>query len=187
MRFAYADPPYLGCAKKFYGDHPEAAVYDTLDGHRALIERLSAEFPDGWAYSLHTPSLRQILAICPEDVRVCAWVKPFCSFKPGVKRAFGWEPILVRGGRKINRDALSVRDWVSCSIATGQGLRGAKPPGVLFWLFDFLGMQPQDEFHDLFPGSGAVTRAWESWRSQGAMAFGGEAVASPQGPEAPAA
>ncbi len=29
MRFAYADPPYLGMGKKLYGDHPEHAVYDT--------------------------------------------------------------------------------------------------------------------------------------------------------------
>ena len=29
MKFAYADPPYLGLAKRFYGDiHPEAAEYD---------------------------------------------------------------------------------------------------------------------------------------------------------------
>jgi len=46
MRFAYADPPYLGLGVSFYG--PEAAIYDTLDGHRQLVERLSAF--DGWAY-----------------------------------------------------------------------------------------------------------------------------------------
>lgn len=29
MKAAYADPPYLGMAEKFYGDlHPEAAKYD---------------------------------------------------------------------------------------------------------------------------------------------------------------
>src|SRR4051812_6052889 len=46
MRFAYADPPYLGCAVRLYGDHPDAAVYDTLEGHQELIWRLSDEFPD---------------------------------------------------------------------------------------------------------------------------------------------
>jgi hypothetical protein len=29
-----------------------------------------------------------------------------------------------------------------------------------------LNVQQDDEFTDLFPGSGAVGRAWESWRSQ---------------------
>ena len=41
LKFAYADPPYYGMAVKFYGDlHPEAAIYDTLEGHQALIDRL---------------------------------------------------------------------------------------------------------------------------------------------------
>ena len=43
VRFAYADPPYYKCAVKFYGDHTDAAVYDTIEGHQALVERLVAE------------------------------------------------------------------------------------------------------------------------------------------------
>ncbi len=50
MKLCIADPPYLGCSKKHYGHHPEHAVYDTVEGHRLLIERLCDEFPDGWAY-----------------------------------------------------------------------------------------------------------------------------------------
>ena len=62
MKFAYADPPYLGLAEKFYGHlHPEAAVYDKPEAHQALIDRLCDEFSDGWAMSLHSPSLRTIL------------------------------------------------------------------------------------------------------------------------------
>ncbi len=34
------------------------------------------------------------------------------------------------------------------------------------WLFEVMGCEPQDELHDLFPGTGAVTAAWEAWRSQ---------------------
>ena len=34
MKFAYADPPYLGLAKKFYKDlHPDAADYDKKEKH----------------------------------------------------------------------------------------------------------------------------------------------------------
>lgn len=41
MRFAYADPPYYKCAVKFYGDHPEAHVYDTIPGHQKLVADLT--------------------------------------------------------------------------------------------------------------------------------------------------
>lgn len=166
MRFAYADPPYLGLAEKFYGDmHPDAAAYDRLETHAALIDRLSREF-DGWAYSLHSPSLKQILAVCPDDVRIGAWVKPFASFKKGVKPAYCWEPVIFHGGRKHDEESATVRDYVACSITLKRGFRGAKPDAVCFWLFDFLGMQIDDEFVDLFPGSGAVSRAYEAWRHQ---------------------
>ena len=77
MRAAYADPPYLGCGAKHYGDrHEAAAEYDTPEAHKRLIERLCDEF-DSWALSLHEPSIRTILTMCPDDVRVGAWTKPF--------------------------------------------------------------------------------------------------------------
>lgn len=99
-KFGYADPPYFGQGKKHYSDHPEHAEYDTIDGHRRLVERLEAEYPDGWAMSLHTPSLGEILAICPDDVRVGAWVKTFAAFKANVNPGYCWEPVIFRGGRK---------------------------------------------------------------------------------------
>ena len=48
MKMCYADPPYLGCAKRLYGD----ATYDSIEAHAALLDRLAREYPDGWAYSL---------------------------------------------------------------------------------------------------------------------------------------
>jgi hypothetical protein len=174
MRFAYADPPYLGCAVKFYGKlHPDAAQYDRVEKHGELIQRLSDEYPDGWAYSLHSPSLRHILPLCPIDVRVGAWVKPFHVFKKGVRPAYAWEPLIYRGGRNAHHppppkggDATTPRDWVSANITLKKGLTGAKPPEFCFWLFDLLGMHRGDEFVDLFPGSGAVGRAWSAWSAQ---------------------
>lgn len=165
MRFAYADPPYLGLAVKFYGDkHPEAAIYDTLEGHQALIGRLSDEFPDGWAMSLHSPGLHSILPLCPSDVRVMSWVKPFASFKPGVGVAYAWEPVIVRGGRPRTRQQATVRDWCAVNITLLRGFPGAKPQGFCQWLFEVLNLQPGDELVDLFPGSGAVGRAVQGWR-----------------------
>lgn len=165
MKFAYADPPYYGMAAKFYGEmHPEASIYDTLEGHKALIERLVGEFPDGWAMSLASTNLRDILPLCPEKVRVAAWVKPFASFKKNVNPAYAWEPVIFMGGRKRGNTVDTVRDWCAVSIALERGFQGAKPLGFCLWLFDLLGMEPGDEFHDLFPGSGSVAKAHEAWK-----------------------
>lgn len=160
MRFAYADPPYIGQAKKHYSHDPRCAEVD----HAALIEKLNGY--DAWALSLSSPSLRLILPLCPEDVRVMAWVKPFASFKPNVNPAYAWEPVIVRGGRKRGRGEPTARDWVSCNIALKKGLSGAKPEAFCFWLFTVLGMQPGDEFDDIFPGTGGVSRAWEAYQRQ---------------------
>jgi hypothetical protein len=171
MKIAYADPPYLGMAHLY--DHPEAGIYDTVVGHRALIDRLAREFPDGWAYSLSSPSLRVLLPLCPEDVRVGAWVKPFASFKPNVNPAYAWEPVVFRGGRRKGRDVPTVRDFVSCPITLRRGLAGAKPEGFAWWLFDLLGMREGDEFADLFPGTGGMGRAWKAWLVSAAPLFAG--------------
>jgi len=170
VRIAYADPPYLGCAAKLYGHlHPDAAEYDRIETHARLIERLSDEH-DAWALSLSTPSLQALLAVCPTDVRVGAWVKPFCSFKPGVNPAYAWEPLIYRGARKKRgREAMTVRDWVACGITRQRGLTGAKPAAVCHWMFELLGARRDDTFTDVFPGSGAVQRAWEQWRDQGSL------------------
>jgi hypothetical protein len=178
MKFAYADPPYFGCGTKHYGDlHESAADYDRPETHRALVERLCDEFADGWALSLSAPTLRVILPMCPDDVRVGAWTKPFASFKPGVNPAYAWEPVIFRGGRKRTRDEATVRDFCAVNIAMKKGFPGAKPEGFCFWVFDLLGARSGDEMHDLFPGSGAVGRAWEKYQARlaqrGASLFDG--------------
>lgn len=33
-------------------------------------------------------------------------------------------------------------------------------------MFEGLNLQPDDDFHDIFPGSGAVGTAWEKWKQQ---------------------
>ena len=51
------------------------------------------------------------------------------------------------------------------SIRLGDAeLRGAKPEKVCHWAFELLGARPEDELVDLFPGTGAVTEAWRTWR-----------------------
>ncbi len=156
MRIAYCDPPYPGCAHRY----PEKTEVD----HGELIVRLCDEFPDGWALSSHTPALRWLLPLCPDDVRVMAWVKPFAVYKPNVNPAYAWEPVIVRGGRKRGREIETVRDWVSSPITLQRGIVGAKPETFCFWLFSVLNLHTGDELVDIFPGSGAVGRAWDRWQ-----------------------
>lgn len=153
MRFAYADPPYPG-AGRYAHEQP-------VD-HGLLIKRLCAEYPDGWALSTSSPALREVLALCPPEVRVMAWVKPFAVFKKHVNPAYAWEPVLVWRGRKqtTGPGIATVRDWIACNITLQKGLVGVKPDGFCHWLFRVLGARPGDELIDLYPGTGAVGRAW---------------------------
>ena len=157
VTIAYADPPYLGQAKKHYDD----STYDNLAAHEELIGRL-VEY-DGWAYSLTSTTLRDLLPLFPAEARVGAWVKPFAVFKPGVNPAYAWEPVIFKPSRKRGRDVPTVRDWCSVNITLKRGLVGAKPEAFCHWLFEVLGAEPTDEFIDIFPGSGAVADAWRTW------------------------
>lgn len=163
-RYAYADPPYIGQAKRHYSHDSRCAEVN----HRVLIGWLTDNF-DGWALSSSAPALEELLALCrevvgPNMVRVAVWVKPFSSFKPNVNPAYCWEPVILHGIRtKRDRDELTVRDYVSAGITLKKGLVGVKPDTFNWWLFDVLGMKHGDEFTDVFPGSGAVTRAHMAW------------------------
>lgn len=174
MRWAYADPPYMGQAKKFYANERD---YSGEVDQVALIRRLQSDFPEGWALSLHVNSLKTLLPLC-DGARVGAWVKPFAFFKPGVSPKYAWEPIIFkplrsdRELRKLGRN--SVRDWVSANVwgttaaeRRQTSLKGRKPPDFCWWLFQLLGATPDDEFHDLFPGTGAVSFSWEQWCDAG--------------------
>jgi len=163
MRVAYADPPYIGQAKKHYNS-------EEVD-HKDLINQLMAY--DAWALSCSTPSLKEILSYCPSDVRVAAWVKPFCSFKPNVNPSYAWEPVIFYGSRaERGKGQTTVRDWVSANITLKRGLSGAKPEEFCYWLFKLLGMKSTDKFYDVFPGTGAVTKAWGKWCRQMVMELG---------------
>lgn len=170
-RFAYADPPYPGCAH-YYDERQEV-------DHAALIARLVAQYPDGWALSTSSAALRDILVLCPPDTRVCAWrrrVRVSAS-----KRALSaWEPLLVVGGREHRTDVsqellddLQSDDVVLDDVLDYRGrydsfngaLVGMKPPEFAVWMFAQLGARPGDTLDDLYPGSGAVGRAWALYAS----------------------
>ena len=127
-RFAYADPPYVGRAQRWYRD-------EEID-HEALIASLEASRYAGWALSAAADSLAEITPLCPPH-RVCAWVKPIGAST----RSFGlhncWEALIVVGGRQRRP---GVRDWLLAQPARGGGeLPGRKPLAFCAWLFDCLG------------------------------------------------
>jgi hypothetical protein len=167
---AYADPPYVGQSKKHYGDHPD---YGGEVDHAALINRLLGDYPDGWALSCSSPSLPHITGLLEVgglralygDYRVMAWVKPFAAFKRNVRVAYAWEPVIVKPAERLE-GATPTRDFIAEGITMKRGLTGAKPDRFCFWLFEAMGLRRDDELVDLFPGSGAVARAWDTWRAQ---------------------
>lgn len=162
MRIGYADPPYPGCAH-LYKDHPDFA--GEVD-HEELLLRLQSDY-DGWVLHTSSVALDHVLHITAEHgigCRVMSWVKPFAAYKRNVSVAYAWEPVLVSAARKPEvSDRLVNRDWIACSITLRKGLTGAKPEAVCRWAFEMVGAQPGDELDDLYPGTGAVTKAWHAW------------------------
>jgi hypothetical protein len=155
LRLCYSDPPYPGRAE-LYVDHPD---YGGEVDHRVLIEDLGSF--DGWALSTSAAALRDLLPLCPPEVRVLAWTKHTIGIS--------WEPVIVRSARPVR----GVRDWLECEPEAHQWrarpaghVIGAKPEPFCRWIFQWLGAEPEDELVDLFPGSGAVGRAWDRWRAQ---------------------
>lgn len=173
MKIAYADPPYIGCAH-LYADHPDFA--GEVD-HAELIARLERDY-DGWI--LHAAATAESMAVLAPLVKECpgarwmSWVKGFAAFKANVSVAYAWEPVIVKAARKpvvskrlVNRDF--TEEWINSSIALKKGLTGAKPEKVCHWAFEMVGAHPDDELCDLYPGTGAVTKAWKTWRGKFAL------------------
>lgn len=163
-RIGYADPPYIGCAH-LYSNQPDFS--GEID-HVALIEQLEAY--DGWVlHAAATPRSMATLAPLVEQTgaRWMTWVKGFAAFKKNVSVAYAWEPVIVKAVRKpVVSKRLVMRDWIQESITLKRGLTGAKPEAVCHWAFEMVGARPDDELSDLYPGTGAVSRAWKTWQGK---------------------
>jgi hypothetical protein len=170
VRFAYADPVYLGMGKLYDAHHDEARVWDQLEAHAELVRRLTTDYPDGWALSASAPSLRVMFGLVPAEARVCVWVKPFAAFKRNVRVAYTWEPVIVHGGRVSSKDgARPTRDHLAESITMQRGLPGAKPERFCSWVLDLLGWIPGDRVDDLYPGTDVMGRVVAERSQQGAL------------------
>jgi len=170
LRLAYADPPYPGLSARYYRDHPDFAGEVDLV---SLVASLTAEY-DGWALSTSVPALRDVLALCPPDVRVASWhrgERPTASWHP----LNGWEPVIYHPARPLwagttDRRVDTLQYVARARTTDPKRVVGAKPAAFLFWIFDLLAAAPDDTFVDLFPGSGGAARAWETFRKEGEVA-----------------
>lgn len=180
MKVAYLDPPYLGQCGQYGHVHIEPyGCWDDPETHRHLIDRTAWQYVDGWALSASVPSLQTLLPMCPDDVRIAAWVKSFSAFKKGVRPAYAWEPVIFMGGRNPSNGhphlppekggkqntpkdfhITETDGWevIVCPITLRKGLTGAKPEAFCEWVLDLLNVQPGDEVVDLFPGTGVMGR-----------------------------
>lgn len=174
MKLAIADPPYLGRGHRWYGGgrghfkdrgisadvHPEAAIWDDPEAHRALVTRLVDEY-DGWAIALSADSLRIYLEACPADVRVLAWDRGN-GIPSGARVSNQWEPVIVYipKDRRGRRGDLAAADTLRAGVPYKSGFVGRKPDAWTRWVLAVLGYRPaDDELVDLFPGSGSVSAA----------------------------
>lgn len=179
LRLGYADPPYPGLSKRYYSEH---ADYDGEVDHAALIRRLSSDF-DGWALSTNASSLQALLALCPPGVKIAAWHRG-ARYVRSLGPLSAWEPIIYSGGRLAidlapvgqdltetssgrterridsNADQPSLIHGQTARLTDVDRVVGSKPAAYIRFVFDLLGARPQDEFVDLYPGSGGFSRAW---------------------------
>lgn len=166
MRFAYADPPYPGQAKRLYGKHKDYA--GEVD-HAELMGRLERDY-DGWALSTGSKQLPAVLKLCPDTVRVLIWRKPGVPF--GDNFLWCYEPVILKG---LRRPLARTADLLSAvppgSLMTFRArpekdVTGAKPAEFCRWVFHAAGLTREDEFEDLYPGSGRVLETWRDWAAQ---------------------
>lgn len=165
LRLAIADPPYPGRAGLYEGHKDFAGEVD----HGALLEHLQGY--DGWALATDEPGLKIVVPLAHArglDFSVGIWVRgprPTPSRRP----LRTWEAVLYHPARELvspspARDVLIHHAQV-CSTLGDDRVVGAKPPAWSAWVFGLLAAQPGDQLDDLFPGSGAVGRAWAAFNA----------------------
>lgn len=167
MRFAYADPPYLGQGKRYAHLHPESHVWDDPATHTALVERLEDEYPDGWAISL-SPLPAAVMAYMGPARELAVWHRRgWMTSTPQLRISQCFELVMYRttvpnskakGPMVTNVFTLGGQNWQLSNGALTH--TGSKPEEFCHWVLDLLGYDPaRDTLDDLFPGEGAMTRA----------------------------
>ena len=156
-------------ARRYYGDgpqdakrhradfHPAAGDWDDPAQHRALLERLVAEY-DGWAIATSLDGL-DVYRPLPPGARTLIWRK-LTSTRGGGRVANTMEAViaLTPFPRRGRIDGLGqVSDFLQAEPPAGARFAGAKPTRWTRWVLDALAYDPDlDTVDDLFPGSGYV-------------------------------
>ncbi len=179
IRVAYLDPPYPKLAS-YYRDHPDYA--GEVD-HDELVRRATREFPDGWALSTSKRALPFVLRLPamleldPDDLLVSVWVKGSRACVSKRARS-AYEPVVFWRGRERRLEIDEVLDdvltWGGRQPSHPGALVGMKSAAFCEWVFRQLGLMRGDELADLFPGSGAVSRAWRIYSGEPVVVSAGD-------------
>ncbi|MBA7653088.1 hypothetical protein ES703_60930 [subsurface metagenome] len=163
-RFAYADPPYPGLAERYYAQAEVSLP--------AIVSLLEERQYDGWALSTSSAALQDVLASCPPGVRVGVWVRPTRQVRSKAPLR-AWEPVVFAGGRPfapVVQHLADVLIWRGRQHSHPGALVGMKPAAFCEWIFRMLGARLGDVLDDIYPGSGAVGRAWRMFQCLGTPA-----------------
>jgi hypothetical protein len=192
VRLAIADPPYppnlladghgrQTRADRWYADrppgrkahgndyraadhHPDAAAWNDPARHRALLLELGEAF-DGWAIATSWDGPHTVYAPLPVGCRVLIWHRPR-ALPTGHRIQSNYETVIVYPptDRRSSRGARTTPDVLTCTVPA-KGFAGAKPVEWVRWVLAAMGYDPAtDTVHDLFPGSGAVSRVIDAWQ-----------------------
>ena len=186
MKFAIADPPYLGRASTWYGSsmrksqkgklfggtanvgfkpadyHPEAFKWDLLETHKLLIDKLESEY-DGFAVAMAHDNLQKLISYFRPNIKIMIWHKWSIPSRARVQNRF--EPVAIRipKTRKGAIKGKTMNDILTYKTKTNQGFTGAKPLAWTEWVLNAMGVQTGDSVDDLFNGSGSVAIAIEKY------------------------
>jgi len=159
MRFASSTP----CIQARRATTPERQEVDNAE----LVDRLVAEYP-----ALSTSAVA--LAACYARARpasACARGTRSVRCTRSSRALSGWETLIVAACRPLPVDV--VHDLTDALVARGQhraypgAITGMKSPPFAVWMLRQLGAAPGDLRDDLFPGSGAIGRAWSRYAGPG--------------------
>jgi hypothetical protein len=175
MKFAIADPPYLGRSVRYYGaggrggknkkqadNHPEAHIWDYAETHKQLAQQLLKEY-DGFSIAMSVHSLSTYLEVLETEsengIRVGVWHRPN-AVPSGSRITNNWEPVVFKipTSRKGRFTAAHTSDVLTCNVKHN-GFTGSKPKDWVHWVIQVMGVAEGDTVDDLFHGSGAVAQA----------------------------
>ena len=180
-KFAIADPPYYGRAKRWYGvggcgaghgkrqadQHPEAHIWDKPEAHLNMLKDLQLHY-DGFAIATSVMGLnvylKEIDLTQGSGYRICIWHKPI-SAPSGSRIRNVYEPVIIYipSDRRGYKSYVRMDDLKTINIKKN-GFVGSKPKEWVWWVLDLMGADKEDQIDDLFFGSGAVTQAINEWK-----------------------